>query len=57
MQQAGEIAARPRHAGDEACADRIVDVDEHDRDRAGFPLQCGRDLSGMREDYVGPQGD
>ena len=54
MQQSGEIAAWPREARDQACADRVGDVDEHDRDRASFPLYYPGDLSGMCEDHVGP---
>ena len=43
VQHAGEVAARPRQARDEARADRVGDVDEHDRDRAGLTLQGGGD--------------
>jgi hypothetical protein len=43
VQHAGEIAAGPRQAADIASADRIGDVDEHDRDRPGRPLQFGGD--------------
>ena len=57
MQQAREIAARPRQARDEARADRVGDVDEHDRDRAALPLQRGGDRRRMCEDHVGLQRD
>ena len=57
VQHAGEIAARPRHARNEACADRIGDIDEYDRDRAALPLQPGGGPSRMCEDHVGLQAD
>jgi hypothetical protein len=53
VQQAGEIATRMRQAGNEACADRVRHVDEHDRNRAGFSLHGGGDLSGMCKEHVG----
>src|SRR6266852_9417767 len=57
VQEPGKIAAWPSLASDEACSDWVGDVDKHDRDNTGFPLQCASDLSRMCEDHVGPQGD
>src|SRR5262249_31786864 len=51
-----DVAAWPRQAVNEACADRIDDGCEHDRDRAAFPLQRSGDWPRLREDHVGLRG-
>src|SRR5712691_3900479 len=56
-QQAGEIAARPRQAHDEALADGVGDVHEHDRDAAALALQGGNDRRRLCDDHVGLQGE
>src|SRR5262245_16021658 len=57
VQPACEIAARPRQTENKACAKWVRDVDEHDRDRAGFPEHGAGDLSGMREQHVRLHGN
>ena len=44
-------------ACDEACADRVYDVGEHDRYCAGFLLQRGSDRSRQRENNLGLHRD
>src|SRR5262245_37094485 len=57
VQHTSEIAARPRQIENKTCADWVGDVDEYDRDRAGFPEHGAGDLSGMREQHVRLQGN
>src|SRR5262249_1973245 len=57
VQQTGEIAAWARQSVNESRANRVRHVDEYDRDRAGLPVQCARNLSRMCEQHVGLQVD
>ena len=57
QQQSREVAARTRQAGDEAGADRIGDVNEHDRDYLALPLQRGGNRRRMRNNHVGLQSN
>src|SRR5262245_2035726 len=57
MQHTCEIAARPRQTENKTCADWVGDVEEYDRDCASFPEHGASDLSGMREQHVGLQGN
>src|SRR5262249_23752228 len=38
-------------------ADRVGDVDKHDRNRTSFPLQCNCHCARICEDHIGVQGD
>jgi hypothetical protein len=51
------VSARPREALDEAAADRVEHLHEHDRNRSGLLLERGDDLSGVRQDRVRRQGE
>src|SRR5215831_11678018 len=57
IEETGDIAARSCQALDEACADRICDIHQHDRHAAGRPLQlsCGRGAT--RQDNVRRERD
>jgi hypothetical protein len=57
VQQTSEIAAWPRQSADETRANRVGHVNEYDWDRAGLPVQCAGDLSGMCKQHIGPQVD
>ena len=57
LQHAGKIFARPRQAHDEARANRIGDIHEHNRDHAALTLQRGGDPRRMCQDYVRLGGD
>jgi hypothetical protein len=50
--ETGGVAARPRHAVDEAGADRIADDREHDWHRAGFPQQRPHGRAAIGQDDV-----
>ena len=55
--QTGEIVAPPRQTRDEAEADRVADLDEHDRNGAAFPLESRGGRRPHCEEHVGLQGD
>jgi hypothetical protein len=55
-QEAGGIAARPRHACDIAASDRIRGVNEYDRDRARGLQNRGQRRSARGEDNVRRKG-
>jgi hypothetical protein len=55
--EAGDIAAGPRQVVDEARADRIGDVGEHDRDGAGNPLKCRHALRATGQDDIRRERD
>src|SRR5262245_10837575 len=57
VEHTSEIAARPRQTENKTCADWVGNVDEYDRDRAGFPEHGAGDLSGMREQHVRLHGN
>ena len=50
--EAGNVAARPRQAGDETLSDRIVDEAEYDRDGAARLFQCCDDWRPASDDDV-----
>src|SRR5215813_3456285 len=50
--ESGDVAARPRETLDEATADRVEDLHEHDRNRPGLLLECGDHRGRVRHNRV-----
>ena len=57
LREPGDVAARPRQARDEAGADRIDDLHEHDRHGAGRLLQRRHDRDAAGQDDVRRERD
>jgi len=51
--EAGDVAARPRETRDKTVADRIGDLDEHDRDSLGLPVRRREHRCGACQDDAG----
>ena len=57
VDEARDVAAGTRQAGDESAPDRVGNDDEHDRNRLGLALQRGDDRRGLSDDQIGLQAD